>query len=154
LTGIEDAIQIQLTPAATWPAGLLRGTLKVAATTKDGNRIPATELQVYGEIVERVQANPKQMVFGQRQTGQKVEAFFVLTSTKGEPFVVDRIDTGSDEITVEPVGGYAIPGQAYKMTMTVSRKGTMSGKIKVITRDSGDALLGLVIPYYCYGVAP
>lgn len=108
------------------PAGQYRAKVQLTATTATGQKAPPVVVPIQGRVVNYVKAVPAKLILGARAVGETVEETVTLQSYTGEVFAVERIDCGSENISIAPIAKSA---NTYQVKTHITRQGSQTEEV-------------------------
>lgn len=145
LDGARQSFQIDVEPkpALLQTHGAFSAQMRLLASTCDGTPLPPTLVDISGTVEHDVSAEPASAFLGARSVGDGIRHTVVLSSHRGEAFVVDQITTSSDNISVSEVNSprHESPemcAQRYLLSVRISQPGSIREYATFTVRDPID----------------
>jgi hypothetical protein len=140
---------LQVQPRANLSVGPLKFAITLQPISQDGTRFPGVQVPVEGRVMDDVQVTPSKVLFGARPLGQKVEDTVVVHSLSGRPFEIRRVETASDDVTVNLLDDSLRASYQFRVTQVVSKPGNETSEVRftIHTKEKSAATVTLRVSY-------
>ncbi len=157
--GVGRQFEIHVVPNAGLPAGNHEFTLGVKAVLGDGETTAAAPLKVAARVLPEFGIVPSLTHLGRMTVGTEAEETVSLISRSGRSFSVERVESDSDDVSVEPYPVTAGGSRLYRLTIRASQTGNQQAEVRFHVRvdeDDSRASEPLILPvqYRYHGATP
>jgi hypothetical protein len=127
--------ELIVAPLPTLPLGPFSFELQLDLITKLGDHLPGVIVPITGRMQPAVRALPARLVFGPQRVGHSVEATVTLQVPVAENWIVNHIETESNDVVVER---FVHPDTSFRPTFRVRQRirnpGHQSSKVRFFVR--------------------
>jgi hypothetical protein len=124
-------------------------TIRLTPVTMTGDRLPAKEFRIEGEISRDVVAHPLEIQIGRRPVGATVEEAAALRSLTNRRFHVKRVSGGCKDLDIVPTGGE--DGHEYMFRLRVAKPGDQELSAEFAIQDDEGPEFVVVVPIRYHG---
>jgi hypothetical protein len=155
--GQEDptSCELAIAPRASLAVGSFTCKVHVEAVLPSGERFPGAALSVWGKVQPAVRALPGQLLLGRNTLGDVLEATVTLQAPRGEEWLVDRVETESADISVQPAEAPDLLClRTFRVRQRITREGRQSSDVRFFVRRAGGPPESLTVPVHYEGINP
>jgi hypothetical protein len=116
--------EILIAPHPSLQPGVFKSKATLFVNTPEGERLSGATFGIDGRVQAEVRPLPARLMLGSKEIGEKAEAVVVLQASAATKVIVERIETDSPDIHVEPA---TIEGSPPERTFRVSQRVTQLG---------------------------
>jgi hypothetical protein len=114
--------------------GRVADVIRFTPVDHDGQRLPAKELKIVGEIVPDVVAHPQEIHHGRQRCGATAEETLRIVSLTNRPFQVTKASSGSADLEVNRVADKD-GGWLYSLRVRFSATGEQEARVRFTIRE-------------------
>jgi hypothetical protein len=140
--------EITATPTKPGEVRAVNDTLRVIPVGSDGEDRPERGLTIRGEVKSDVIANPADISLGRVKVGSEWEESFTITSLTKRPFVIERVNGDSDEVTAAVA---AAENKQLRVRVRVTGNGEQVRWVTVAVKEDDGRASQVRIPVRYFG---
>jgi hypothetical protein len=141
LGGNPEKYEIQVKPLPSLPPGTFRFDVLVKPLDATGTALPPIMVPAEGRVREEVEATPSTIYLGVKKIGTSCVETVVLHSPNGKPFEIEKIESSSSSVHVEPCSAAGLDGKAFRIIQQVSEEGPHANLVTFAIRIARQATL-------------
>ena len=142
---IPTRFELAVTPRSDLPPGPFKAWVTIDLVLPTGDRRSGEViLLVAGTVLPEVWLLPARLLFGSLQVGMTAESFVVLQAPPGVEVAVERIESDSPDVRVEPAAIEGFPaGRTFRVTLEATELGDQTQVVRFFHRKAGQPLVPL-----------
>jgi hypothetical protein len=136
----ENRFEIKITPSSKLPQGRFHFNVTIKPAGAHEERIPFVTIPIEGIVRGDFQLLPQDLILGATRIGQSVTEEVVIFSRTSRPYEVLRVDTVSNDTTVEPGPPSEASLKLFRVTQRIFESGMHTRSVRFLLCDSDKKL--------------
>jgi Protein of unknown function (DUF1573) len=133
---------VYVAPNEKLDVGLHKFSLGLSAVLDSGEQTPKVSVPIEARVLQDLIVLPPLAQFGAMKLGEIREETVTVASRSGVPVEIASLECASKDVTLRPIESNGASGQAFRVQIRSSKRGSRAAEINVKVRYKGEKLRG------------